>query len=38
MNECHTFFLRFYDLFIEEYISALQKIKKSLESLESHDV
>ncbi|MDA7027113.1 T7SS effector LXG polymorphic toxin, partial [Bacillus sp. CLL-7-23] len=36
-EECHTPFLRFYDLFIEEYTSALKKIKKSLESLESHD-
>ncbi|NPC92332.1 hypothetical protein HOO54_08870 [Bacillus sp. WMMC1349] len=36
-EECHTPFLRFYDLFIEEYTSALKKIKKSLKSLESHD-
>ncbi|MDA1478264.1 T7SS effector LXG polymorphic toxin [Bacillus changyiensis] len=36
-EECHTPFLRFYELFIKEYTSALKKIKKSLESLESHD-
>ncbi|MCY7855126.1 T7SS effector LXG polymorphic toxin [Bacillus sonorensis] len=33
-EECHTPFLRFYETFIEEYESALKKIKNALESLE----
>ncbi|MED2945496.1 LXG domain-containing protein, partial [Bacillus swezeyi] len=33
-EECHTPFLRFYESFIEEYQSALKKIKNALNSLE----
>ncbi|MFO6497606.1 T7SS effector LXG polymorphic toxin [Bacillus sp. z60-11] len=33
-EECHTPFLRFYESFIEEYQSALKKMKNDLESLE----
>ncbi|MCY7799091.1 Ribonuclease YxiD [Bacillus licheniformis] len=33
-EECHTPFLRFYDTFIEEYISTLKKLKSALNSLE----
>ncbi|MED2979467.1 T7SS effector LXG polymorphic toxin [Bacillus swezeyi] len=33
-EECHTPFLRFYDTFIEEYSSTLNKMKSSLNSLE----
>ncbi|MEC1261889.1 LXG domain-containing protein [Bacillus swezeyi] len=33
-EECHTPFLRFYETFIEEYESALKKIKNALNSLE----
>ncbi|MGG1240517.1 T7SS effector LXG polymorphic toxin [Bacillus sonorensis] len=35
-EECHTPFLRFYETFIEEYESALKKIKNVLESLEPY--
>ncbi|MFO6495826.1 MULTISPECIES: T7SS effector LXG polymorphic toxin [Bacillus] len=35
-EECHTPFLRFYETFIEEYQSALKKIKTSLDSFESN--
>ncbi|MFN2748331.1 ribonuclease YeeF family protein, partial [Bacillus sp. z60-18] len=35
-EECHTPFLRFYETFIEEYESALKKIKTSLDSFESN--
>ncbi|ARC71938.1 MULTISPECIES: ribonuclease YeeF family protein [Bacillus] len=33
-EECHTPFLQFYDTFIEEYSSALKKMKSALNSLE----
>ncbi|MEK5500764.1 T7SS effector LXG polymorphic toxin [Bacillus sp. FSL M8-0168] len=33
-EECHTPFLRFYESFIDEYESALKKIKNALNSLE----
>ncbi|MCY8581658.1 T7SS effector LXG polymorphic toxin [Bacillus haynesii] len=33
-EECHTPFLQFYETFIEEYQSALKKIKQALNSLE----
>ncbi|MED1125977.1 T7SS effector LXG polymorphic toxin [Bacillus paralicheniformis] len=33
-KECHTPFLQFYDTFIEEYRSALKKMKSALNSLE----
>ncbi|MER1246572.1 MULTISPECIES: T7SS effector LXG polymorphic toxin [Bacillus] len=33
-KECHTPFLQFYDTFIEEYSSALKKMKSALNSLE----
>jgi len=33
-KECHTPFLQFYETFIEEYQSALKKIKQALNSLE----
>ncbi|WP_307894441.1 T7SS effector LXG polymorphic toxin [Bacillus swezeyi] len=33
-EECHTPFLRFYESFIEEYQSALKKMKNALNSLE----
>ncbi|MCY8216848.1 T7SS effector LXG polymorphic toxin [Bacillus haynesii] len=33
-EECHTPFLRFYETFIEEYSSALKKMKSALNSLE----
>ncbi|WP_256860398.1 T7SS effector LXG polymorphic toxin [Bacillus sonorensis] len=33
-EECHTPFLQFYDTFIEEYSSALKKMKNALNSLE----
>ncbi|MGR3206917.1 ribonuclease YeeF family protein [Bacillus glycinifermentans] len=37
-EECHTPFLRFYETFIEEYQSALKKIKNALDSFEpKHD-
>ncbi|MFT0800832.1 T7SS effector LXG polymorphic toxin [Bacillus swezeyi] len=37
-EECHTPFLRFYESFIEEYQSALKKMKNALDSLEpKHD-
>ena len=33
-KECHTPFLQFFETFIEEYQSALKKIKSALNSLE----
>ncbi|EME72541.1 transposase protein [Bacillus sonorensis L12] len=33
-EECHTPFLKFYETFIDEYESALKKIKNALNSLE----